>query len=119
MSLERDESIERARAVRLANRDFYVAPLSLRQVLAVADELPKLKGLTADNVTGERMTPLAEIVWIGLHRAHPKMTREEFFDLDISIPELLAAMPTVMQQAGGRKPEADAGESSAASDSTK
>ncbi len=70
LSLERDESIDlRARAVRLANRDFYVAPLSLRQVLAVADELPKLKGLTADNVTGERLTPLAEIVW---HRAAPR-----------------------------------------------
>ena len=112
MSLERDESIDLnlTRVVRLGGRDLYVAPLSLRDILAVADELPKVKDITAENVTGERLAPLGEIVWHGLRRAYPKLTREEFFDLPVTLTELMAAFPVVMQQAGGRKPETVLGE---------
>lgn len=121
MSLERDESFDLAMActVRLADRDFSIAPLSLRQVLAVADQLPKMVGLTAENVSGERLAPIAEIVWQGLRRAYPQLTREEFFDLPITVAELVAALSVVMQQAGARKRESGEGESSAASDSMK
>ena len=57
MSLEIDQSLDlsQARMVRLAGRDFYVAPLSLRQILAIADHVPKLSGITADTMTGERL----------------------------------------------------------------
>lgn len=112
MSLERDESIDlnMARVVRLAGRDLYIAPLSLRDILAVADELPKVKDVTAENVTGERLAPLGEIVWHGLRRGYPKLTRDEFFDLPVTLAELIAAFPVVMQQAGGRKPETALGE---------
>jgi hypothetical protein len=112
VSLERDESIDlnMARVVRLAGRDLYVAPLSLRDILAVADELPKVKDVTAENVTGERLAPLGEIVWHGLRRGYPKLTRDEFFDLPVTLAELIAAFPVVMQQAGGRKPETAVGE---------
>ena len=117
MSLECDESIDlsTARVVQLAGRDFYVAPLSLRQILAVADYVPKLSGITAENMSGERLLPLAEVLWHGLRRAHPNLTRDEFFDLPISIGELVAALPVVIEQAGGRRVAADEGESSAAS----
>ena len=94
-----------ARVVQLAGRDFYVAPLSLRQILAVADYVPKLSGLTAENMSGERLSPLAEVLWHGLRRAHPNLTRDEFFDLPIPIGELVAALPVVIEQAGGRKGE--------------
>ena len=112
MSLERDESIDLAgaRVVRLAGRDFYVAPLSLRQILAVADHVPKLSGITAETLSGERLTPLVEVLWHGLRRAHPKLSRDEFLDLPIPIGELVAALPVVIEQAGGRKADADAGE---------
>ena len=112
MSLDLDESIDlsSARTVRLAGRDFYVAPLSLRQILAIADYVPKLSGITAENMSGERLAPLAEVLWHGLRRAHPKLTREEFFDLPIPLGELVAALPVVIEQAGGRKMEAPMGE---------
>ena len=112
MGLELDESIERAtsRIVRLAGHDFYVAPLSLRQILAIADYVPKLSALGADNLSGERLAPLAEVLWHGLRRAHPKLTREEFFDLPITIAELVAALPVVIEQAGGKKVDAAPGE---------
>ena len=116
MSLDRDETIDlaTARPVRLAGRDFHVAPLSLRQILAIADHVPKLSGIGMDNLSGERLAPLAEVLWHGLRRAHPRLTHDEFFDLPITIAELVAALPVVIEQAGGRKVEA-VGEISATS----
>jgi hypothetical protein len=104
VGLERDDSIDpvTARTVRLAGRDFCVAPLSLRQILAVADYVPKLSGIGAETMSGERLAPLAEILWHGLRRGHPALTRDEFFDLPITIAELMAALPVVIEQAGGR-----------------
>jgi hypothetical protein len=120
LSLERDETIDlaTARAVRLGGHDFHVAPLSLRQILAIADYVPKLSSIGADNLSGERLAPLAEVLWQGLRRVHPKLTREEFFDLPITIAELVAALPVVIEQAGGRKVETSEGELLAASAST-
>ncbi len=120
MTLERDESIDfaTARLVQLAGRDFTVAPLSLRQILAIADYVPKLSGITAENLSGERLLPLAEVLWHGLRRAHPALTHDEFLDLPITIAELVGALPVVIEQAGGRRVNAAAGEMLAASAST-
>lgn len=120
MTLERDELIDlaTARVVRLANRDFHVAPLSLRQILAIADYVPKLSAIGVESLSGERLAPLAEVLWHGLRRAHPRLTRDEFFDLPITIAELVAALPVVIEQAGGRKADASEGEILAASAST-
>ena len=81
-----------------------------------------------DSLSGERLAPLAEVLWHGLRRAHPRLTRDEFLDLPITIAELVAALPVVIEQAGGRRvgaeeavaPEgaAAAGEMLAASAST-
>ncbi len=112
MSLDRDESLDlsAARTVRLAGRDFYVLPLSLRQIIAMADHVPKLSGITAENLSGERLMPVCEVVWDGLRRAHPKLTKDEFLDLPITMAELVAAVPVVIEQAGGKKVSADTGE---------
>ena len=120
MSLERDEKIDMAgaRTVHLAGRGFTVLPLSLRQILAIADFVPKLSSISADTLSGERLAPLAEVLWHGLRRAHPAMTRDEFFDLPITIAELVAALPVVIEQAGGKKADPAAGETVAASGST-
>ncbi len=108
MSLERDEKLDLsgARTVWLGGRDWIVAPLSLRQILAIADFVPKLSAIGADNLSGERLAPLAEVLWHGLRRAHPRLTRDEFFDLPITIAELVAALPVVIEQAGGRRVDA-------------
>jgi hypothetical protein len=100
-----------ARAVRLGGCDWLIAPLSLRQILAIADYVPKLSAIGMDNLSGERLAPLAEVLWHGLRRAHPQLTREEFFDLPITIAELVAALPVVIEQAGGKRVDAAPGES--------
>jgi hypothetical protein len=120
LSLEPAENLDlsAARSVRLAGHDLYVAPLSLRQILAIADYVPKLSAIGADNLSGERLAPLAEVLWHGLRRAHPKLTRDEFFDLPITIAELVAALPVVIEQAGGKRVDTATGEILAASAST-
>jgi hypothetical protein len=107
MSLDLDDSVDlsAARMVRLGGRDFYVAPLSLRQILAIADYVPKLSGITAETMSGERLMPLAEVLWHGLRRAHPSLTRDEFLDLPITVAELVGALPVVIEQAGGKRLE--------------
>ncbi len=116
MSFEPDDNLDltAARPVRLAGREFQVVPLSLRQILAIADYVPKLSGIAAETLSGERLAPLAEVMWHGLRRAHPRLTRDEFFDLPITIAELVAALPVVIEQAGGKRVDA-AGETLAAS----
>ena len=108
MSFERDETVDlaNARTVRLGGREWVVAPLSLRQILAIADFVPKLSTVGVDSLSGERLAPLAEVLWHGLRRAHPRLTRDEFLDLPITIAELVAALPVVIEQAGGRRVEA-------------
>lgn len=130
MSFEHDEHLDLsgAKTVRLGGREWTVAPLSLRQILAIADFVPKLSAIGVDSLSGERLAPLAEVLWHGLRRAHPRLTRDEFLDLPITIAELVAALPVVIEQAGGRRvgaeeavaPEgaAAAGEMLAASAST-
>ncbi len=110
MSLERDDNLDLsgARSVSLGGRDWTIAPLSLRQILAIADYVPKLSAIGTDNLSGERIAPLAEVLWHGLRRAHPRLTRDEFFDLPITIAELVAALPVVIEQAGGRRVDAAA-----------
>jgi hypothetical protein len=112
MSFERDENLDlsAARTVQLGGREWTIAPLSLRQILAIADYVPKLSGITPETLSGERLLPLAEVLWHGLRRAHPALTRDEFFDLPIPLGELVAALPVVIEQAGGRKVDAAAGE---------
>ena len=111
MSLDRDEKLDLAgaRTVRLAGREWFVAPLSLRQILAIADFVPKLSAISVEQLSGERLAPLAEVVWHGLRRAHPTLSRDEFFDLPITIGELVAALPVVIEQAGGRGVDGDGG----------
>jgi len=117
LSVDRDETIDLStcRPVRLAGQELLIAPLSLRQILAIADFVPKLSGITADNISGERLTPLCEVLWQGLRRVHPKLTHDEFFDMPITVAELVAALPVVIEQAGGRKTDGAAGEAQATS----
>jgi len=117
VSIECDDNLDLsgARSVRVGGREWIIPPLSLRQILAIADFVPKLSAIGVDNVSGERLAPLAEVLWHGLRRAYPKLTRDEFLDLPITIAELVAALPVVIEQAGGRRIDA-AGEGANAGD---
>jgi hypothetical protein len=122
MVFEKDESLDLkdARRIMLGGVEFFIAPLSIRQIMAIADQVPKVIGLSAANLSSERIAPLADVVWHGLRRVHPNLTREEFLDLPMTIAELLAALPVVIEQGGGKtvKNPGEFAATSAMSDST-
>ena len=110
MSIERDPNIDvsAARKVALGGHEFFVPPLSLRQILAIADYVPKL---TEAGNGSEQRAAMVDVVWQGLRRAHPGLTRDELLDLPIKLAELAEAANAVIAQSGGEKPaEAAAGE---------
>jgi hypothetical protein len=120
MSLERDDAVDisEARTVKLGGREFFVPPLSLRQIIAIADHVPVVQKQLADPERGgsERINPLVDVVWNGLRRAHPTITRDDFIDLPMTIEELIAAFTVVVEQAAGKKrPDTTAGETLATS----
>jgi hypothetical protein len=43
---------------------------------------------------------LQEIAFQAILRAHPELTREQFLDLPVTLPELLTAFSTIAQQTG-------------------
>jgi hypothetical protein len=119
MSLEIDPNLDKSQTkqIILAGKSYLVAPLPLRQVLALADLLPKLSGIKPENLRGEMFDPVVDMVARGLKKAYPSVTTDDLLDLPITIAELLAAIPIVIAQAGGRPADAAAGEVAAASPS--
>ena len=109
--------LTKAKEVTLAGTTFYVMPLPLRQVIAMANIMPKMAGITADSMSDERLNAIGEVVWRGLKKAHPHLSLEAFMDLPITLAELIQAVDVVIYQAGGKKPDSSAGEQAAASGS--
>jgi hypothetical protein len=121
VSLERDDKIDLtgAETIVLGGRDFAVAKLPLRQIIALADHSPKLdQALRAPGWNGETITPLIEAMLIALKPTYPSLTRDELLDLPVTVAEMLTAIPTIYLQAGARRRDAAAGEAEATSAST-
>lgn len=111
MGLERcQERFDGERSVRLAGREFIVAPLSLRAIMALADYVPKLAAAPTDVIDSTRIEPLVDTVLLALKRTYPTLTKEELLDLPIRLDELRAAVDVVIEQAGGRKVDPALGE---------
>jgi hypothetical protein len=100
----------RCKTITLGGRDFLVAPLPLRHVLAIADLIPKLAGISIENMRGAMFEPIVDLVHRGLLRTYPSLTRDDLLDLPITLTELFEATPIVIGQAGGRRADAAAGE---------
>lgn len=115
MPLELDPNLDkdRAKTIKLDGKDFYIAPLPLRQVLAMAALLPKLKHLqekppaeAAELFSQESIDPVLDMLVVGLKKAYPTVTRDDLLDMPIGIDEMVAAIPVVISQAGGKPAEA-------------
>lgn len=117
MSIERSqEHFDGERSVKLAGREFTVAPLSLRAIMALADYVPKLAAAPTDVIDSTRIEPLIDTILLALKRTYPTLTKDELLDLPIRLDELRAAVDVVIEQAGGRKVDPALGEQKAASD---
>ncbi|HUO92557.1 MAG TPA: hypothetical protein VMU22_06535 [Rhizomicrobium sp.] len=97
--------------VTLAGRRWPVPELAIRQLRVVRRPLIDLTdqiAATGTETTGERVMKLStaqyeqmvEIVYQGLSRAHPKLSREEFLDLAATDMEIFQAFLVVRRQSG-------------------
>jgi hypothetical protein len=137
LSLSRDEARDwpGARTIHLGGDEFVVAPLTLRQTIALADvtkrifsgresgliKIGKDDGGEDRAIYGSEMLDnYVDVIRIGLQRVYPGATRDDVLDLTGSVDELVAASMVVMEQAGGKKKDDNnsMGEPRAASDST-
>jgi hypothetical protein len=102
--------------ITLAGEPYLVAPLPLRQVMAIRPLLGKAHAAIiapAEAWTEGDFLPVAQIVWRGLKRAYPSLTLDEFLDMPATVAEMISALPVVLRQAGARNIEQ--GEAKAAS----
>jgi hypothetical protein len=104
--------------VTLAGRQWPVKPLVLKQLRIVEPAWARIK--TAKGaVTETLMDDLIEISYQAIAPgADPKITRSEFTDLPVSLPEMIAALQTIAAQAGMIVKDAPAGEVDAGNPST-
>lgn len=97
--------------ISLGGRSWPVPELAIRQLRAVRRPLIDLSDAIAETdeaSTGERVMRLStaqyeamcEIVYQGLTRAHPTLTRDEFLDLACSDAEIFLAFLVVRRQSG-------------------
>jgi hypothetical protein len=105
--------------VSLAGRRWPVPELAVRQLRAVRRPLIDLSeaiaatesettGARVLKLTTEQYEALCEVVYQGLTRAHPELTREQFLDLAATDLELFTAFLTVRRQSGIFVPAAEA-----------
>ena len=97
--------------VTLAGRAWPIPELAIRQLRVVRRPLIDLTdaiAATDSETTGERVMKLStahyeamvEIVYHGLTRAHPKLTREDFLDMPATDMEIFQAFLVVRSQSG-------------------
>ena len=97
--------------VTLGGRAWPIPELAIRQLRVVRRPLIDLTdaiAATEAETTGERVMRLStvqyeamvEVVYQGLTRAHPKLSREEFLDLPASDMEIFQAFLVVRSQSG-------------------
>jgi hypothetical protein len=120
LDLDPDIDLADAKPITLGRRQYHVAPLPLRHVLAIVALLPKVnQGLTtlADGIDEQKMSPVVETIRRALLKTYPAVTADDILDLPVTIDELIAAVPVVIAQSGGRRdnPETAAGEAAATS----
>lgn len=99
-------------AVTLAGRKWPIPELGVRQLRYVRRPLLDLTKRLADTdpslgqsvllslTTEEYESLVVEVVFQGLTRAHPSLTRDEFLDMAISDVEMTAAWLVVRRQSG-------------------
>ena len=117
--------------IMLAGKPYYVGRLLLREIIAVSVLMPKVNATlqnfpkTVDEAKGSPIffdeadfDPLIDLARAGLRRLYPAVTRDDLLAMEIEIVELVAAVRVVVDQAGGPKKAADAGELAATSDTS-
>lgn len=90
--------------MKLAGKEWPVPPLAIKQLRiivpasTVIGELRKGQG-----VSKTQMDAILNVVHTALTRAHPGFPVDEFEEMDITLPELMEAVPTILEATGMRR----------------
>jgi hypothetical protein len=96
--------------VKLGDRLWAVPQLAARQnkiidplilsLLPIFVRWQRDKASALADIGAPQYEALQEIAFQAIRRAQPDITREQFLDLPVSLPELVAAFPIIAQQTG-------------------
>jgi hypothetical protein len=93
-----DESVPR---VTLAGKQWPLPKLSIKQNAIVLPILmARFERVNETIRTQDGISELATALFTALQRGHKSLTRDEFDEMAIDVPELMAAVPVVAQQTG-------------------
>jgi hypothetical protein len=106
-------SDERIPRITLAGVEWPVPHLAAEQLEIVVPlifaRVPTMSnGSVVGGITREAMHDWLSIVYWGLRRGHPELTREEFDAMEIDVDELMNAQPVIQKQTGLMKKKGDA-----------
>ncbi len=104
----------RAAVVALGGREFFIPLLALRQARIVVPGLlklmPRLNAIQARIGAGDALGVslleqddvelMIEVVYSGLSRAYPDISRDEVLDLQAGFADLIAALAVIARQTG-------------------
>lgn len=82
-----------------ARQNKIIDPLIL-SVLPLFSEWQTNKRAALSKLDAAHYAALQEIAFHAILRAHPEITREQFLDLPVSLPELIGAFAVIAQQTG-------------------
>jgi hypothetical protein len=109
-----------APVIALAEREWFVPTLAMRQARVVVPGLMRLMPALQALQSGEpsamaELSPanfdaIVDVVHAALTRAYPHLSREEFLDMPASTTELIAALTTITRQSGFFRPADALGE---------
>jgi len=107
------------RAVVLGGRSWVMADLAPRQFRKVIPAILALGSVRAPADLDEaKIERLIDALYFALTRNYPDLTREEFLDLPMRLPEIFAALPPLCVAAGLEPREDAVGEAVGAAESS-
>ena len=82
-----------------ARQNRIIDPLIL-SLLPIFTEWQVDRASALTKLTGSLYESLQEICYQAIRRAQPDVTRDQFLDLPVTLPELIAAFPVIAKQTG-------------------
>lgn len=100
MATEPNPTVDTDNYVTLDGKKWPVPKLAPRQNRKVVPAILRCAKIDQRNITEEQVDDLYLVLYTGLTRAHPTLTRDEFDGMPISVEDALAAFPIVAIASG-------------------
>jgi hypothetical protein len=94
--------------ITLGSRAYPMPPLAIKQMRKVIPRLLELATrfqppFDPTKLSEDDMNELSDVIYIAITRGSPQMTREQFDDIEATLPEMIASIDVIGAQAGMTK----------------